>query len=353
MTRTKKIFLLILLFPAAVFACILFYVITWDYGGCFRKIAFSRSGDALLSIENGTEILLWDVSTGRDVRAMRKPYFKGGADYIAFSPDGCTAVSGGTDGIILWDVKEGKMVHVFENSCPPPSKTSGPRVAFSPDGKFILAGDSEENLILWNLKDYSRERTFVNDHFGQNNGSETNVCCISFSPDGRSALTAGKRLLLWNVSTGKIFRAFTGHKKEILSAAFTSDRRHVVSGGFDQTLRTWSLDTGKEISALHIDQYPTSIAFSPDGRYGLTGETHGELKVWDLTKGVFRFSLNTRRNKGVFSIAVSPDGVKVAAGTNGKIKLWDLHTGKKLMTFKRRPTLSLILNDLVWSYVKI
>ncbi len=353
MTRTRKIIFLILLFPAAVVAGILFYIITWEYGGHFKKIAFSRNGDALLAIENGTEIFLWDVSTGHDVRVMRKPYFKGGADYIAFSPDGRTAVSGGTDGIVLWDIIEGRMLHVFEDSRPLPTKTSGPCVAFSPGGRFILSGDSEESLVLWNVEDYSRERIFVNDHCEQSNGSETNICCISFSRDGRLALTAGKRLVVWDVETGSKNRIFTGHKKEIINASITDDQQHVVSGGFDQTLKKWSLDTGKEISSLRVDQYPTSISFSPDGRYGLTGETRGELKVWDMKKGVFLFALNARRDKGVLSIAVSPDGNKVAAGLNGKMKLWDLHTGKELLTFRRKPTIPLILNDLVWSYVKI
>jgi len=353
MTRTKKIFLLMLLFPAAVIAGILLYVITWEYEGAFRTIAFSGNGDALLSLENGTEILLWDVSTGRDVRAMRKPYFKGAADYIAFSPDGRKAVSGGTDGIILWDIETGKMRHVFEGSCPPPTKTSGPCVAFSPDGRYIVSGDSEENLKLWKANDYSIEQAFVKNASEQNNKSETKINCLSFSPDGRQVLTAGERLVLWDIATGRIIRIFTGHKKTIISAAFTSDNRHVVSGGFDQTLKTWSLDTGQEISSLRVDQYPQSIAFSPDGCYALTGEPYDDLKVWDMKSGLFRFTLGASRKKGVFSIAVSPDGDKAAAGQNGKIELWDLNTGKKILTFKRKTTLYLILNDLVWSYVKI
>lgn len=159
MTRTRKIIFLFLLLPTTLVAGILIYVLTWEYGGCFQKIAFSQNGDALLSIENGTEILLWDVRTGHDIRSMRKPYFKGGADYIAFSPDGRTAVSGGTDGIVFWDITDGKMLRVLEGTCPPPTKMSGPCVAVSPDGEKVAAGLNGRTK-LWELNTGRKILTF-------------------------------------------------------------------------------------------------------------------------------------------------------------------------------------------------
>lgn len=352
MTRTGKIIFLIMLLPACVVAGILVYAITWEYECYFKAITFNRNGDAMLTLENGSEILLWDVTAGRDVRAMRKPYLTEGADHIAFSPDGRKAVSGGTDGVILWDIDTGRMLHVFEGSCPLPANSSGPCVAFTPDGGFILAGDSEFRLILWNAEKYTMERTFVYDPAEQKTAAERDVRCISFAPDGRTVLTAGDRLVLWNVKSGRRIRIFDGHKKAVISAAITSDGQHIVSGAFDETLKIWSLELGEEISSLQLGHYPQSIAFSPDGRYALTGETHGGLKAWDMKKGVFRFTLNGSE-KGVLSIAVSPDNAKVVAGLNGTMKMWDLHTGKELLTFRRNPTFSLIMNDLVWAHVKI
>lgn len=349
----KKVFLWFFLIFITIFTGVVFaYSMLWEYDGYFRVITFSRNGDKIITLENGVELLLWDVNTGREIRSMKKPYHRGGADYVSFSPDGHKAVTGGTDGIILWDIETGKMMHLFENSFPTNSKIKGPSVDFSPDGRYILSGESEERLILWNAKNYTIARTFI-DNIEIENATEKNISCIKFSPDGKFAVTAGDRLVLWNVETGKISRVFHGHEKTVLSAAISNDNRLVVSGSQDQRLKVWSMASGEQITSLHLNHFPQTVAFSPDGRYALTGDPYGSLKLWDMKKSIFLFSMESTQKKGVLSIAVSPDSRKVAAGLNGRLKLWNIDTGKEILTFKRKPTVSLITQSIVWKYVKI
>lgn len=329
------------------------YVKHWEREGYFRTITYSRNGDRILTLEGGAEIQLWDANTGKEIRTMRKPYSSGGADYIAFSQDGRQAVTGGTDGIILWDVEAGQMVHLFENTRPATAKISGPCVEFSPDGQYILSGGSEHDLILWNTETHAKVRAFATGPASTETTSNGDVRCITFSPDGRFALTAGGRLILWNVATGRITRVFRGHKKTVISAAISNDNRLVVSGSYDCSLKTWSIESGEAVRSLHLDHFPQSIAFSPDGSHALSGEPRGSLKLWDLTRGALLFVMQSTEGRGVLSIAVRPDGQRVAAGLNGSLKLWDINTGDEILTFKRKVTLSRITQSIIWKYVRI
>jgi len=66
-----------------------------------------------------------------------------------------------------------------------------------------------------------------------------------------------------------------------------------------------------------------SVAFSPDGKYVLTGSDDTTAKLWDAATGaVVRNFLE--HTDGVYGVAFSPDGKHVLTGSwDGTAKLWD------------------------------
>ncbi|KAJ8067044.1 hypothetical protein OCU04_004424 [Sclerotinia nivalis] len=77
-----------------------------------------------------------------------------------------------------------------------------------------------------------------------------------------------------------------------------------------------------------------SIAFSPDGTKVASGSNDKTIRLWDTATGE---SLQTFENhsSSVHSIAFSPDGTKVASGSiDLTIRLWDTATDESLQTFK-------------------
>ena len=73
-----------------------------------------------------------------------------------------------------------------------------------------------------------------------------------------------------------------GHSNEINMVAISADSRRVASASEDQTLIVWSLPAGRKLLTLDSQKEAlTSIAFSPDGNR-LAGGTRGEVKVWQL-----------------------------------------------------------------------
>ena len=89
------------------------------------------------------------------------------------------------------------------------------------------------------------------------------------------------------------------------------------------------------VPQLGHTQDVASAAFSPDGRFALSGAgsyRNGELKLWELATGKQLRSFRGHEEK-VKSIAFSPDG-RFALSDSGKtLTLWDVATGTELYNF--------------------
>ena len=126
-----------------------------------------------------------------------------------------------------------------------------------------------------------------------------------------------------------------GHTDCVYSVAFSPDGRYVLSGSVDNTLKLWEVSTGREVRSFkgHID-WVFSVAFSLDGRYVLSGSRDYTLKLWEVSTGheVRSFDGHT---SSVLSVAFSLDGRYVLSGSvDNTLKLWEVSTGQEIRSFK-------------------
>jgi WD40 repeat protein len=197
--------------------------------------------------------------------------------------------------------------------------------AFSPDGRWYLAGGDTGSLRLWDVAT-GRPLQQLKGHDGW-------TCQAVFTPDGKRVLSGGvqdKCLRLWDVATGRQIRLFVGHRQDVVSVAVSPDSRFALSGSVDQTLRLWDLATGREVRRLEGHTSRCGGIFSPDGKHILSFSADKTLRLWDTRTGktVRAREGHTQRVDGAFFIHGGRQAVSYAA--DNTLRVWDLDSGKEL-----------------------
>ena len=89
---------------------------------------------------------------------------------------------------------------------------------------------------------------------------------------------------MWDAGSGEQVGApLKGHRKAVVSVAFSPDGKRIVSGSGDHTIRLWSTETGEELEPpLEGHQnYVWSVGFSPDGKRLVSGSFDKTIRLWD------------------------------------------------------------------------
>jgi RNA polymerase sigma factor (sigma-70 family) len=295
----------------------------YPYADPGRSHFFSAEGRLAASLhldEGRTELLVWDVATGKRLQTIRPP---GGPTYLpssvqnatrayapphvagAFSPDASVLVTWhpGKQGVArLWDVRTGKEIRVLRAG-----KDGGHgRPFFAAGGKtLIIAGQgvvgfdvaSGEKLFAWRPVAAQGRFTIRSSAVGSTDEDFNYAWRASAaSPDGAvvAGILAGggamnerlqDRIVLYEARTGKILRRWNDSGMMTRMGeqlTFSRDGRLLATSDGD-VAHLWEVATGKEIQSLRGHRGDIrSLAFSADGRYLATGGIDATVLLWDL-----------------------------------------------------------------------
>ena len=122
-----------------------------------------------------------------------------------------------------------------------------------------------------------------------------------------------------------------GHADPVYAVAFSADASMAATGSFDQTIKLWDADTGRELRTLggkngHRDQILT-VAFSPDGTLVASGSSDRQVKLWPVPPRTPAETFDLPA--AATCVAVTRDDKTYAVGTDkGEIHLFTSADGK-------------------------
>jgi WD40 repeat protein len=281
--------------------------------GLVVALAYSPDGRTLASAGSDGTARLWDLATGRLVHTLQSPADR--AYCVAFAPDGRSVAIGygSLHGLVqLWDLDP---LHRRENWVAHAGYTRG--VAFCPNGRTLATCGNDAAVKLWSRGSVLPRSLAMK--------SSSTAVAVAVSPDGGSvaALTSRwSRAFVWTVSTGRLRDFYQWQGWRGYSLAFAPDG-DTIACGQSGTVALWRPGTRGEPQswAAHAGDV-LGVAFTSDGQTLLTGGADGLVKLWDAA-GRLRHCFDWQVGD-VGAVAFAPDGLTAAAGGYETILMWDV-----------------------------
>ncbi len=279
--------------------------------------ALSHDGSLVATVAMDFAILLWDAKTGRPVG--RLVGHTAGLNGMGFSANGKLLVTAGAlDGAVVWDIPSGKRVATLDD---PDERFKGVLSAtFNKDADKVLTTTARGKAVLWDAHSGAKIRTVVD-------GDRAIIGVLS--PDGLLAATIGRddgAVEIWNAATGEKVRAIAGNKDGESSVAFSPDGKYILTGSGE----IWSVRSGEKTRVLSTDRHESvAVGFIADGQQAILADGSSPV-VYDVQRGT-KIRAFAGRTAAVNSVAFSPGGKAIATGSR-RICLWEADSAQALKT---------------------
>jgi len=239
-----------------------------------QSVAYAPDGESML-IASGRHLRRWHIATG----TITERWFRG-SNYcwqVAYSPDGsllaalCYNRRGEADRFrvdLFRPAQAGRLAKFFVGGYGWPMC-----LAFSPTGRFLAAGGADKTLRVWGVKPEAKAVWFK---------CAGNVLAVTiFANDTLVAVSAGKKITLYDFATHKPCGELTGHTGHVCALGAAPDGT-ILSAADDGTARLWDITGRRERACFDWNIGGLNVAaFSPDGMLAAVGG-EDEIVVWDI-----------------------------------------------------------------------
>ena len=235
----------------------------------------------------------------------------GGIIGLTFSADGKHLLSGGTDGVRVWQVEDGKQIATLEAEivmC----------LAVSKNGRWIAAGTGDGNVYVWDTQ--TREQVLSHKE------DSSPVCAVDFSPDSTRLVTGSDnyKATTWDMATRK--QVHTLEHEHWVRATKYSGQGDRLATGTQSLVRVWDND-GRLLATIKVGVRPfynTGLLWSNNHLFALS---NGQVKQFEASSTESAVSEWPVPDTNAYSCIALPKHKEfIAYSTNRTVTLWDMTT---------------------------
>ena len=249
---------------------------------------------------------------------------------ILWSPDGNRILTSGPIAFVL-DAESGAELLRFNVA-----DTEDYWEDWSPDGKYFATGFENGEIHIWDS--FTGEKRF------QYPIHSNVVIGLQWSPDGSRILSSsnGGEATIWEPRNGYILLQLLpdDYRNIVPDARWSQDGSLVFVLTAEGDVITYDAESGDILSKFSTSPISliTNISLSPSEERVLIGGHDGEIKVWDMQKGVQLLSYELG---GFATAAYSPDGKHILIGTTegsfGSLQVFPTwHSTQELIDYARQ-----------------
>jgi WD40 repeat protein len=335
--KNPLLFFLLIISSPLVFGQSLETVVQTGHYAEVTAVCYSPDGKFIATGSQDKTIKLWRRTDGKEIRTFQGS--NEGIDRVEINRQISSVLAVGAKGTVtVWELGTGKII--FQKK---PENDRFTCASFHPDGKKIITGSNKSYLSIWDITDgnkISDLKATPRDLNSESGYDYPQAKSVAYSLDGKYILAgvADYTAILWDAATGKEIRKYkktnTTCSSCYIEAVITPDNKYVISACSD-SIKVFNRETGALVKEL-FGQGSTaeSLCASVDGRY-IAAFEYGIAEVWDLNSWKLVMKTGSYSEKKMMSVAISPDGKELLAGNEKRTTdVFTISTGNILLTLK-------------------
>ena len=283
--------------------------------------AYSPDDQSFVCVDQEGTLTIWAVGKPYAMsRIVDKERQK--IEVVRYSADGSEIVTHSESGVIKrWQISSKECVETFTIA-----KSSTQRTAFRPDFKTRLITNGLE-IIEYEVGSDKQIMVYK---------ADSSILSLAYSPDGKKVVAGlfQGEIIQWDTDSGKVLTQSLRFTSTVKNAIYNFNSDRIIACFDNNLIKEWLLKSGKCINTYSYSwtYSEPSIAYSnDDSRFSVSIE---EQVIEYSTKTGEILHKYSDMSSSIICLAYSHDGEKLVALSSRESRVWDTSTGKVLPLYE-------------------